>query len=173
MNKILLFFEFLFLTILLGIYLSNQTLIVKTLLKNIILPTFVSTSQNIYNDTAKMLQKADYFQNNTEFDQFRGKNFWHATKVRVVSSPWKLCPPDTNLTAFIYLWTRVSSFSLRETIRKTWASRSLFPSVNVAFILGMSQDRTVNQNVSEEKKNYGDIRYNPGRFYRRLPESIL
>ncbi len=154
MNKILLFFEFLFLTILLVIYLSYQSLISKTLLKNVILP---ATSSNNYNDTTIMLQEADYFQKNTEFDHFRWKNFWHATKVRITSSPWKLCPPDTNLTAFIYLWTRVYSFGLRDTIRKTWASRSLFPSVNVAFILGMSQDRTVNKNVSEENKKYGDI----------------
>jgi hypothetical protein len=57
----------------------------------------------------------------------------------------------------IYVHTRVGSHKLRNIMRQTWANRKTFPKVNVALVLGRSLNRTVNELIDVEARNYGDI----------------
>jgi hypothetical protein len=112
-------------------------------------------------DDIKMqkLEKRQFMKNKTEAEYYLKHNMFHPQKVRIIVSPWNLCTHNqgSNLDIFIYLWTRVSTFEHRNVIRSTWASRDAFPSVNVAFVLGLSKNETLNSKVREENEKYGDI----------------
>jgi hypothetical protein len=76
-----------------------------------------------------------------------------------VLSPWNLCLKNygEDFDVLIYLWTRTDSFELRKKIRQTWSNRTLFPTVNLAFVLGLSNDRSTNSRIRGEHEMYGDI----------------
>jgi hypothetical protein len=118
-----------------------------------------TNKRGIYDDHKVMSYDQEYFKNNNESKFFRNRNYFHPTKVRIVISPWNLCVNDQgkDLDILIYLWSRVDSFDIRETIRKTWANPANYPTVNVAFVLGLSNDSNVNSKVSKESKRYSDI----------------
>jgi hypothetical protein len=112
-----------------------------------------------YNDFKMMMLEQIHFKDNNESKFYANKNYFYPTKVRIVSTPWNVCVNEQgkDLDALIYLWIRVLGFELRNTIRKTWANRTTFPTVNVVFILGLSVDPAVNLKVLEENERYGDI----------------
>jgi hypothetical protein len=95
----------------------------------------------------------------TKCGYFRKLNTWHPTKVSIISDTWNLCTNRSgiDLDIFVYLWTRMDSFDLRQEIRNTWANRTLFPSLNVGFILGSSSDGELNSMIVHENEKHGDI----------------
>jgi hypothetical protein len=111
------------------------------------------------NDTQIRLLADSLFGNNTEYQSFKRKNYFHQSKFRIVDTPWKLCTDNkgSGLDAFVYTYVRVDGFEIRKMIRKTWANRTVFKTVDVAFILGQSQDPKVNSMVAEENDKYGDL----------------
>jgi beta-1,3-galactosyltransferase 1 len=86
-------------------------------------------------------------------------NYWHPAKVRIISNTWSLCTDEqgANLDMFVFLWTRPSTFKLRQVIRETWGSRVTYPNMNVAFILGLSSDSAQNEKILEENQLHGDV----------------
>jgi hypothetical protein len=113
-----------------------------------------------YNDEEIRLKESETCYQLTECRHFRKKNTWHPTKFAIVSaSAWDLCmnSSGSGLDLFVYLWTRPSSVKVRQAIRKTWANRSMFPKMNVGFILGLSSDESVNSMIIKESEQYGDI----------------
>jgi beta-1,3-galactosyltransferase 1 len=106
-----------------------------------------------------MMLEQIHFKDNNESQFYANKNYFYPTKVRIISTPWNVCVNEQgkDLDALIYLWIRVSGFELRNTIRKTWANRTVFPTVNVVFVLGLSVDPALNLKVIEENERYGDI----------------
>ncbi len=112
-----------------------------------------------YNDSEVRSLEAERYAACNLSRHFKDKNKIHLSKVEIVTSGWNLCTNDhgSDLDLFVYLWTRVGYFKLRETIRRTWANRTLFPTMNVGFLLGMSENATVNSMVAEEDREHGDI----------------
>jgi hypothetical protein len=120
-------------------------------------PNFIGKSN--YDDRKVLLNEHLIYKNNKKAQFFLEKNFWHPAKVRIVLSPWKTCSKKngSNLSVFAYVLTRVSAFELRNQIRKTWANRTLFPNLNVAFVIGMSTKQMENTKAKRENKQRGDI----------------
>ena len=58
---------------------------------------------------------------------------------------------------FIYVFSEAKSFEKRKTIRKTWGSTKQFPSIQIAFILGISKDDLVNNKIIKENRQFKDI----------------
>jgi beta-1,3-galactosyltransferase 1 len=112
-----------------------------------------------YNDHKVLLSEQIEYKDNKQAQYFLKTNFWHPAKVRIILKPWNTCTNKTgsNLDAFAYVLTRVSTFELRTQIRETWANRSLYPNLNVAFVLGLSQKQIENSQVKLENAQYGDI----------------
>jgi hypothetical protein len=122
--------------------------------------SLIETATNItYNDSRVRLREQLELASNNESQYFSKINTWHPTKVGIISNAWNLCTENygSNLDLFVYLWTKPSSFKLRRIIRKTWANRTLFPNMNVAFILGLTQNSSVDSQVTNECQRYGDI----------------
>jgi hypothetical protein len=114
-----------------------------------------------YNDSAVLSEEEIFFKSvEPQFEYFRKRNVFHALKAKIISHPWSLCLKDkgANLDALVYVWSRMSSLDVRNAIRQTWANRTLFPSMNVAFIIGSSMtEPKLNKDVADENKVYGDI----------------
>ncbi len=112
-----------------------------------------------YDDAQTRIYEKSLFVTNNESEYYAKKNTWHPTKVGIVSDPWSLCTHDygSNLDLFVYLWTRPSWFQLRRVVRRTWANRTLFPRMNVAFVLGLTMNSSVDSRVEKENQKYGDI----------------
>jgi hypothetical protein len=113
-----------------------------------------------YNDKKiRYLESKELANKNDKSRFYLKRNFFHPNKVKIISNTWNLCTSENgaDLDLFVFLWTRVSSFKLRETIRRTWASRTSFPNINVGFILGLSSNPVDNMNVAKEIESYGDI----------------
>ena len=53
--------------------------------------------------------------------------------------------------------TNPNNFKYRETIRETWAKRSLFPDVRILFLMGLTNNKTINDRVILESNIYQDI----------------
>lgn len=73
-----------------------------------------------------------------------------------VINPISLCTKKSPLV-FMYVFSKVDSFEIREIIRKTWGNRELFPALKLAFILGLSKENLTNMKVKSEKELTGDI----------------
>ena len=73
-----------------------------------------------------------------------------------VINPISLCTKKSPLL-FMYVFSKVDSFEIREIIRKTWGNTELFPALKLAFILGLSKDNLTNIKVKSEKELTGDI----------------
>lgn len=63
-----------------------------------------------------------------------------------------ICQSDDPISLVIYVFNHVDNFEKRQAIRSTWSYQ-----MKLVFILGLSFDRTVNQNLITESKTYGDI----------------
>jgi hypothetical protein len=87
------------------------------------------------------------------------KNKFHPAKLTLVNKPWNVCAVNKGETvdALIIVHTRTGSFELREFIRRTWANRTLFPTVNVAFVIGRSASDNINSEIDNEAARHGDI----------------
>jgi hypothetical protein len=48
-------------------------------------------------------------------------------------------------------------FENRQAIRETWANKTLFPQTRTIFIIGKSNNETINQLLMDEYKTFGDI----------------
>jgi hypothetical protein len=119
----------------------------------------IAEKTNIYNDTNVRLIENEYC-NGTEACRFyRKNNTWHPTKVRILSYTWNLCKNNhgADLDLFGYAWTRHASFETRQAIRRTWANRAVFTTLNVGFVLGVSSDERLNAIIANESRKYGDI----------------
>ena len=57
--------------------------------------------------------------------------------------PKGICDSEEVLL-FSYVFVSVDNFERRNVIRQTWANRSMFSDVKVAFVLGLSIDQNVN-----------------------------
>jgi hypothetical protein len=119
----------------------------------------LSTYKQRYNDTLVRRAEWDKCDEDNECRYHRIKNTWHPTKFAIISDTWNLCTNNSgsDLTLFGYVWTRVTSFKVRQAIRRTWANRTLFPALHVGFILGTSLKESLNLNVKKENEKYGDI----------------
>ena len=71
-------------------------------------------------------------------------------------NPVNLCR-NQDLYLFSYVFISVTSFDRRQIIRNTWANRTLFPHLRVAFIVGLSKNAKTNEFVNKENELYGDI----------------
>lgn len=60
---------------------------------------------------------------------------------------------------FLLVYVHCSSVNIkhRETIRETWARRSIFPQIRLVFMLGYSNKSTINEKVKLESSIYNDI----------------
>ncbi len=92
-------------------------------------------------------------------EYYRKRNRIHPDKFKIIMQPWNLCTQNngSNLELFIYVHTRMTSVSIRNIMRRTWTNRTLFPTVNVAFVVGSSLNSTLNQLNIEENKLHGDM----------------
>ena len=64
---------------------------------------------------------------------------------------------EKKITLLSLVIVRVDSFEHRSLMRSTWASKLLFPRMQVVFVLGYSANSTVNKMVKDESVIYGDI----------------
>jgi hypothetical protein len=112
-----------------------------------------------YNDTKVMLIDEQIFKNNTKAQFFKKNNSFHPSKARILVSPWNVCTNDhgRDLHVFFYIFTRVSNFKYRSTIRQTYTNQARHPKFNFAFLLGASLDVSINLKVRDENEEYGDI----------------
>jgi len=74
------------------------------------------------------------------------------------------CDINSNLNSILFVWSRVDAFDQREAIRKTWAQDIYYNenniteySVKILFVLGLSENNTINEIVSDEDSMFGDI----------------
>lgn len=58
---------------------------------------------------------------------------------------------------FSYVFVRADGFLKRKTLRETWANSEEFPNFRKIFVLGLSKNETVNENIQEENEKYNDI----------------
>jgi hypothetical protein len=82
-----------------------------------------------YNDYRVRLMDEIEFRDSNESRHFGKVNYWHPSRVRIISSDaWSLCTNSngSDLDIFAYLWTRVTSFDLRKVIRRTWVKKKFF-----------------------------------------------
>ena len=92
-------------------------------------------------------------------EYFKKVNKVHASKLKFINKPWNLCTNNngSDLDAFVYVYTHASSFDQREMIRQTWGNRKFFPTINVAFVLGLVPHKNINIMIDHENKQKGDI----------------
>ena len=64
---------------------------------------------------------------------------------------------EKNITLLSLVMVRVDSFEHRALMRSTWASKLMFPRMQVVFVLGYSKNLTLNKLVEKESIIYGDI----------------
>ncbi len=89
-------------------------------------------------------------------------------------NPANLCESDDNEFMFIYSFTRLDDFALRQAIRETWGNSTLFPNIKLAFVLGYSTDSEKNLLINNESKlNHDIIQGNFIDTYRNLPYKLL
>lgn len=83
----------------------------------------------------------------------------HPSKFRIVLEPWNACKNNgKNLFFFAFIYSSVNHFEFRNTIRHSWYQRSTsFPTVNIAFVTGLSRNKTLNEIVKAENTKHGDI----------------
>jgi hypothetical protein len=141
---------------------STKSNIRFTRLENSHDPLTCNTSHisNSYNDY-KVYMKDHVAQEKNNVTQFMLKNsiLGHPLKLRIISNSWNLCRHNkgADLDVLLSVYTRTDSFDRRQLIRNTWANRTLLPTLNVAFIVGIHLDPKVNLKIIEENEKYGDL----------------
>jgi hypothetical protein len=113
----------------------------------------------VYEDSKWVLGDEEMIKDSKEAQFFKEKNFWHPTKTRIVLSPWNVCTNDqgSDLDLLFHVFNRVGSSDIRNKIRRTFADRIKYHTVNVVFVLGRSVDPLVNLKVVDENRKFGDI----------------
>lgn len=89
-------------------------------------------------------------------------------------NPTELCDSGEKNFIFIYSFTRLNDFLIRQAIRKTWCNLNLFPNIKLVFILGKTNDTDINSQIKNESDLNGDlIQGNFTDTYRNLPYKLL
>jgi hypothetical protein len=114
---------------------------------------------SVYNDYKMRLLEEEQYKNDTQSQFFRARNYFHPAKLKIVVSPWNLCTNEhgKDLDLFVALFSRAGGLKSRNLIRRDIFNRTRFPSIQVAFILGMSAHASVNTEIIEENEKHGDI----------------
>jgi hypothetical protein len=112
-----------------------------------------------YNDTLIRIAEERLSQRNNETRHFRGRNYFHLTKFKIVTNNWTVCSNKSgvDLDLLVYVITMPTHLKLRDQARRTYANRTLFPNMNVVFVLGKSRNLVVNLAIEQENRFYGDI----------------
>jgi hypothetical protein len=124
---------------------------------------YITTTQKrhvlVYDDTAVMLEEQVMSTRDNVTRYLRGANKFHLTKVKITTTNWNVCSKDSgaDLDLLVYHIVVPTHFELREQARRTFANRTLFPSVNFVFVLGKSTNLVVNLAVEQESRIYRDI----------------
>jgi beta-1,3-galactosyltransferase 1 len=147
-----------------------QAAILKSVIKNsteqqpiiIYNITFINVTAKpspIYYDDNKVYVMDHVAHKNNNLSQYYASlSIGHPLKLRIVSNSWNLCAGNgSGLDVFIYVFIRANGFEFRENIRNTWANRTLFPTVNVGFVIGLSADPDINLKIVKENEQYGDV----------------
>jgi beta-1,3-galactosyltransferase 1 len=96
--------------------------------------------------------------NNSLSEFYARRPIGHPLKLRIVSNTWNLCPKyGSGLNLLMYVFVRADAFSGRDFVRRTWANRTLLPTLNVGFAVGLSDDAAINLKIIEENDKYGDV----------------
>ena len=76
----------------------------------------------------------------------------------VINNP-NLCKDVPSLTFFTYVFCRPNAFVERRNIRQTWGRLNLFRNITgrLAFMVAMTTDKDVQQQIYNESRIYGDI----------------
>ena len=56
-----------------------------------------------------------------------------------------------------YVFNKADNYEKRRAIRRTWANRENFPNLKIAFMVGLSKDKNINELVKEEANLFSDI----------------
>ncbi len=104
---------------------------------------------------AKPMQELDPFcKNNSNYTQTSLKIDPKIIEFKLQYEP--LCF-DSEPLVFIYIFNKAVSFDKRKVIRQTWGNIRKFPSIRIAFILGLSKDEKINTKIIKESEEYKDI----------------
>lgn len=57
----------------------------------------------------------------------------------------------------IYVHTSPKNYKRRLSIRETWARRSMFRDIRLVFMMGKTEDKSINETIQLESNIYGDI----------------
>ena len=74
-------------------------------------------------------------------------------RINLINYPLQLCSKKSPFL-FVYVISQVNNFKTRQMIRNTWAK---FPKITVGFIVGISENKSVNAMIDEESSLYSDI----------------
>jgi hypothetical protein len=76
--------------------------------------------------------------------------------IYIINPKESICK-NKNLTLLTFVLTRRDNFIQRETIRTTWANKTLFSQMRVIFLIGSSNDTQLDKKIENESKLNGDI----------------
>ena len=77
--------------------------------------------------------------------------------IELKLKPMRLCSRNKNSILFAYIMIRVDSVEKRQLIRRTWANSSVFSNLRVAFVIGLSNDLNLNEQLINEHNKYNDL----------------
>ena len=78
--------------------------------------------------------------------------------INFVINPENFCtssPEEVFILAYVF--TQIRNLDLRNMIRQTWANREAFPMLKVVFVLGLSQNASLNEAARQESLVYNDL----------------
>ena len=73
-----------------------------------------------------------------------------------VTKPINVCEPN-EILVLAYVFISVKSFEKRSVIRQTWANKTLFKNLKVVFMLGLSNNQSLNKLVLTENQIHNDL----------------
>lgn len=78
--------------------------------------------------------------------------------INFLSTPKNVCPNQAEEYDIVcYVIVRHDDFQARQVIRNTWADKKKFSYVNIFFVLGVSQNDSLNKQIMDENEKFGDI----------------
>ncbi len=100
----------------------------------------------------------DFYDSNNYFDGIIIKNetINPHNYIYIINPKESICK-NKNLTLLAFVLTRRDNFIQRETIRTTWANKTLFSQMRVIFMIGSSNDTELDKKIENESKLNGDI----------------
>lgn len=96
-----------------------------------------------------------------------------STYLDFIINPRNLCN-SSNKFIFTYAVVNVDDFHKRQIIRQTWANKTYFKNLTTAFIVGLSNETSINHQIKNEQEQFGDLIQ--GNFldtYRNLSYKLL